>query len=83
MGITMSEIKEKHIKKYRSLCKQMQKLLDDIGEYSPEVHIYIEDAGNWNLMNGPSHDDTKSSLPPLHDNVVAHEFVSPSGGGGW
>jgi hypothetical protein len=73
-------VQEKHIKKYKSLCKQMQKLLDEISLDCPDINIYVEDAGQWNLMSGDSHDEDGIDR---QDRVITCCLVMPSGGGGW
>jgi hypothetical protein len=76
----MTTLTPKHRKKYKKICADMQSLLDDISEYIPDVNIYIEDSGNWNLMNGDSHDDEGS---PRRDRVIENCSVFQSSGGGW
>jgi hypothetical protein len=81
-GDSADRIKPEHARKYKSLCKQMQKLLDDISVYEQDVNLYVEDSNNWNLMVGPSHSDDRNSSD-LQENVALACTVSPSGGGGW
>ncbi len=78
----MQEIKPEHIKKFRKLAKEMDKLMREICAYNPEANLYIEDSNNANLMKGPSHDDSRNAMA-LHDNVVAHEYIYNTSGGGW
>lgn len=78
----MNDIKPEHIKQFKKLARAMDKLMREICAYNPEANFYLEDAGNANLMNGPTHDDSKA-MNPLHDNVAASESIHSSGGGGW
>lgn len=81
-GPSADKIKQAHRKRYKSLCTQMQNLLNEISEYCPDVNIYVEDDSNWELMIGPSHNDNNGDLPS-HDNVAVSCTVSPSSGGAW
>jgi hypothetical protein len=78
----MKNIQAKHIKKYESLCRQMQKLLDEMAIDCPEVNIYVEDSGHWNLMSGADHDDGHYCRA-RQDRVIVCCDVMPSSGGGW
>ena len=78
----MNEIKPEHVKRFRKLAKQLDKLMREICDYNPEANLYIEDSWNFNLMKGPTHTNDRGQQP-LHENVVAHELVFQAGGGGW
>ena len=64
------------------MARKLDELMEDITEYCPEANLYIEDSNNFNLMKGPTHDDTRD-CHALQENVASHAFVRPSGGGGW
>lgn len=51
-----------------------------VREYLPDANLYIEDAGNFNLMTGNPHD---ARGRPREDRVALHWTVYYSGGGGW
>lgn len=79
----MSEaIRDADIKEFRKLARAMDRLMRRICEYNPEANLYIEDAGNANLMSGPTHDDN-NNLKPMYENVAAHEHILRASGGGW
>ncbi len=79
----MKKIKQKHIERFIELAKELNQLMIEITEYNPEAEIYVEDSWNFNLMKGPTHDENDRNLRPMHENVVAHETVFRSSGGGW
>jgi hypothetical protein len=62
---------------FEKIAKRMNDLLKRIKAYCPEANMYLEDAGNWNLINGPSHDEHHH---PRHDRVEASAIVWGSGG---
>lgn len=76
----MKKIKIKHIRKFEKLANQMSDLLKEIREYSPEANMYLEDAGNWNLLIGHSHND---KCQAMRQNIVITVRVPHSEGGGW
>jgi hypothetical protein len=76
----MGTIHPKHLKRYKFLCTQMQRLLDEMSVDCPEINIYVEDSGHWNLLSGASHDDDGRDR---QDRVLACYDVMPSSGGGW
>ncbi len=67
-------------KAFVKLAERMDVLLKRIQVYCPEANMYLEDAGNWNLMHGPSHDEKDHARP---DRVEECVVVRSSGGGGW
>ena len=78
----MSEIRPEHIKKFRKLAREMDKLMREICTYNEEANLYVEDSWNANLMKGPTHDDSRYSRA-LQENVAATETIFKASGGGW
>lgn len=78
----MTDIKPEHIKKFKSLSKQLNKLMQEICKYNPDAELYVEDSWNFNLMKGPTHDDSRYQKP-LHENIATCETVFKASGGGW
>lgn len=81
-GPSAEKIRTEHRRRYKSLCPQMQTLLHEISEYCPDVNLFIEDSGNWNLLVGPSHDDLWDSQA-ISENVAVWSYVAQSSGGAW
>jgi hypothetical protein len=79
MGETKT-IKPSHVTRFRKLARDMAKLLSEIRRYCPEANLYLEDAGNWNLLTGDSHDENDKMR---QDRLVTCVYVPHSGGGGW
>lgn len=50
-----------HVKRFKRIAttftRAINKLMEEIREYSPEANVYLENAGDLNLLYGPSHDD--------------------------
>ena len=78
----MTEIKEDHIKKFKSLARSMDKLMREICKYNPEANIYVEDSWNVILMKGPTHTEEKYGQA-IFDNAVTCETIYKASGGGW
>lgn len=74
------DIKQEHIKKFKRIEKQLNKLMLEICKYNSDANLYVEDAGNFNLMKGWPHDDNGNMQ---QENVVYNGYVHHSGGGGW
>lgn len=51
-----------------------------IREYIPDANLYIEDANNFNLLTGDSHDERDRAR---QDRIALDAIVWHSGGGGW
>lgn len=80
--MAMKKIKAEDIAEFRRLAQAMNQLMLKITAYNPAANLYIEDSNNMNLMKGPTHTEDRA-MRPLHSNVVAHENVHNTGGGGW
>jgi hypothetical protein len=72
-------ITEKQIKKFETLCRGLNKLLDEISETCPEANYYLANS-NFHLMKGPTHDENTNAL---RENSVTSVDIPGSGGGDW
>jgi hypothetical protein len=54
----------------------------DIQSKNPDhdINWYLEDCGNFNLMENPSHDENHKAR---QDRVILHSQLEESSGGGW
>lgn len=77
----MNKIKSVHVKRFREIAVQMQRLLNEIREYCPEANLYQE-CSNWNLMCGPAHTDDHACRP-IHKNLIKSIYMPFTGGGTW
>ena len=69
------------IRRFTRTMKTLEKLMGDFREVCPEGNLYLEDAGNFCLMAGPSH--RGHGEQPQQQNVVTTYTISRCGGGGW
>jgi hypothetical protein len=78
-------IQEKHIRRFRRLARDMDKLLKEIDAYCPGANLYLQES-TWHLMIGPSHESRPDRIGQdvaRPERSVANEFVAFSGGGAW
>ena len=66
-------------RKFMTLCKKLNTLLEEIQKTEPEANYYLA-ADTLNLMKGPSHDN---ECRALRSNVVVGVVIPNSGGGDW
>ena len=77
---TKDRIQAKHIRKFVSLCKQMNRLIDEMRAYEPRANLYLEED-TMNLMVGDSH--AGIGQQPQRQNVIESVLMPHSSGGGW
>lgn len=62
--------------------KKLNEVMAELRVTIPEANYYLEDMGNFNVLSGPSHDDTHRN-PSRQDRVMHCTTLCWSGGGGW
>lgn len=74
-------IQAKHVRKFVSLCKQMNRLMDEIRDYEPKANLYLQED-SLHLMVGDSHSADVAGRPQ-YDNSVESVLMPYASGGAW
>jgi hypothetical protein len=62
--------------------KKLNDVMAEIKLTIPEANYYLEDAGNFNVLSGPSHEDGYRNRS-RQDRIMHSLTLNCSGGGGW
>jgi hypothetical protein len=73
-------IRPEHCKRFKRLCRGLDKLMKEIRKYEPDA-AYYNTPGWIHLLVGLSHDDKTGR--PIYENAVCDEWVSTLSGGDW
>lgn len=74
-------IQEKHIRKFQSLCRQLNALIVQIRKDEPKANLYLQEDSMC-LMKAESHSADVAGRPQ-QENVVEQVLMRHAGGGAW
>jgi len=73
------ELSQEQIKKLRSIERRMKSINEEIRKMGFKVYLSNDTV---NIMNGPSHDDSRS-VNPLRENSIWSFYLRGWTGGDW